>query len=108
MAFAEVWKELQSRLTVGAIIANWTANRGLIGDPFIIVEVTETHIVVDTPGAKRLQPVPIADFEAIYDCWSDYCHRAKLRSDFKPLTRYSKYVISILHCLESELGGHLP
>src|SRR5687768_2242010 len=108
MSFADSWNTLQTKLSVGAKIPNWTAHKGEIGDAFSIASIEPDAIVVDTPGAKRLQIVPATDFEEVYELWNDYRHRKLERSAFTPLTRYSKYVISILHWLEVSCSGHLP
>jgi hypothetical protein len=108
MAFADTWNAVQTNLTVGTVIPNWTIHSGAVGDPFTIAAVTTTTIVVDTPGAQTAQSVPRSDFEVVYDRWDDNCHGAMPRSDFTPLTRYSKYVISILHWLEGRTSGRLP
>jgi hypothetical protein len=55
-----------------------------------------------------LQTVPRADFEAVYELWDDYTCGATARSIFTPVTRYSKYVISILHWPQERSGGRLP
>jgi hypothetical protein len=110
MAFPDTWNALQANLSAGTVIPNWTAHRGAIGDPFTITDVTDTFVLVDAPGAKTQTPqrVPRADFEEVYDRWDDYVHGGLARSKFSPLTRYSKYVISVLHWLETRTGGQLP
>jgi hypothetical protein len=108
MAFPDTWNALQASLTAGTSIPNWTVHSGVIADPFTIAAVTATAVVIDTPGAETPQTVPLADFQTVYDRWNDYRHGAMPRSDFTRLTRYSKYVISILYWLEGHSGGRLP
>jgi hypothetical protein len=108
MAFADSWAALQASLQAGATIQNWTAFKGLVGDSFEIEEVGRNVIVVNTPGATTLQSVRRSDFEAVYEMWGDYVRGTIQRSAFTPITRYSKYVISILHWLEERSGGRLP
>jgi hypothetical protein len=108
MAFSDTWNALQACLSPGVSIPNWTVHRGLLGDSFTIATVTPAAVVVETPGAKLPQTVRQVDFQTVYDQWDAYCLGAMPRSDFTPLTRYSKYAISILHWLEERSGGRLP
>lgn len=108
MAFPDTWNALQANLFNGRVIPNWTVHNGDIGEPFTVTDVSDTFMVVNTPGAKSLQRVPRTDFEKIYDRWDDYTHGGLARSAFSPLTRYSRYIISILHWLEAQTGGRLP
>jgi hypothetical protein len=108
MAFEVVWKALQTHLEVGTTIPNWTVHRGMIGESFRIDAVDQNAIVVNAPGATKLQSVRRRDFEAVYELWDGYRYGSTPRSTFNELTRCSKYVISILHWLEEQLGGRLP
>lgn len=108
MAFANTWAALQASLIPGLTVPNWTFHNGTIGEPFLIEEVRPNVIVVHAPGATSLQPVGKKDFEAVYALWDDYAGGAVSRQTFNPLTRYSKYVISILHWLQQGSGGRLP
>jgi hypothetical protein len=108
MAFPNTWNALQANLLKGTIIPNWTVYHRDVGEPFTITDVSDTFMLVDAPGARALQRVPRADFEEIYDRWDDYLHGRLARSEFSPLTRYSKYIISVLHWLEAHTEGRLP
>lgn len=108
MPFTNTWTALQTHLEAGATIPNWTARNGLTGDPFEVVSVSRNVILLDAPGATTLQAVRRTDFEKLYPLWDDYVGKQIPRSSFNPLTRYSKYVISILHWLEVRSGGRLP
>lgn len=52
MAFEDTWNAVQSKLFVGMQVRNWTANKGLLGNSFGIVEVNHEGIVVDPPGSE--------------------------------------------------------
>jgi hypothetical protein len=108
MPFANTWSALRKNLSAGTVIPNWTVDKGALGEPFKVVAVTSTQIEVDAPGAQTRQKVPVADFEEVYNLWDGYRHKAMPRSGFSPLTRYSKYIISILHWLEGISQGRLP
>jgi hypothetical protein len=108
MAFSNAWTALQNSLSVGTSIANWTADKGLLGDHFTVVAMDSSFIEVDTPNANNLQRVPLCDFELVYKNWVGYTAGKIPRYVLRDGTRFSKYVISILHWLELQLGGALP
>jgi hypothetical protein len=103
-----MWSALQGHLSPGTTVSNWTVGNGLLGDTFIVTGVASGHVEVDTPGAKNVQKVPRADFETVYNLWQRYSNRQVTRPEIRDATRFSKYVISILHWLEGQCGGHLP
>lgn len=108
MPFTATWNALQARLAAGTTIPNWTAANDLLGDAFTVTAVAPDHVEVNTPGAQNVQWVPIADFEAVYNVWEPYCRGRVGRAEVRDRTRFSKYVISILHWLEAQCGGQLP
>jgi len=108
MPFPNTWNTLQDNLAIGTTIPNWTVASELLGDSFSITAVAPTYIELDTPRAQNLQRVPITDFQIVYDLWNGYCQGAVLRHEIRDLTRFSKYIISLLHWLESQSGGQLP
>jgi hypothetical protein len=105
LPFNDIWAALQAALVVGATIQNWTAHNGYIGEPFEIVAINPDVVVVVAPGASTPQMVRRPDFEKVYALWDDYVRGRVTRSAFTPLTRYSKYVISILHWLEEQAAN---
>lgn len=107
MAFHETWAALQAHLEPGTTIPNWTIHSGTVGEPFKIASVSPYMIVVDAPGASTHQSVRRTDVEAVYERWDDYLRRGIPRKTFNPLTRQSKYVISMLRWLQDQLGGQL-
>jgi hypothetical protein len=96
MDFEKLWQRLQHELTSGTVVSNWTAAKGYLGDSFTIVAVRDDRVAVDSPGAKNVQMVPRRDFDRIP------------RYALRDLTRFSKYIISILHHLEAaeQQTGH--
>jgi hypothetical protein len=108
MAFSNAWTALQNSLAAETSIANWTADKGLLGDHFTVVAMDSSFIEVDTPNAKNLQRVPRWDSEFVYKNWVGYTAGKIPRHVLRDGTRFSKYAISILHWLESQLGGSLP
>jgi hypothetical protein len=108
MPFSQTWTALQTTLSAGMPIENWTQAKGLLGDSFTIVNVAAGFIEVNTPNASNLQRVPRADFELVYRQWTHYSTGQTRRHEIRDETRFSKYIISILHWLEQQSGGALP
>ena len=108
MPFTNAWGALQSQLATGTKVPNWTAANGLLGNNFVIVAVTRAHVDVDTPGAQNVQRVPRTDFEDVYNVWDGYLRGTVKRHQVRDATRFSKYIVSIWHWLEAQLGGSLP
>jgi hypothetical protein len=101
MSFEELWQKLQGELTPGVVVSNWAADKGHLGDSFTIVAVHDNRVAVDSPGAKNTQTVPRRDFEAVYEVWPGYRDGRVPRYVLRDLTRFSKYIISIIHHLEA-------
>lgn len=104
MPYSNMWSALQSSLKGGATIANWTAARGLGGDPFQVEVLDRNSILVTGPGLTAPRPVRRAEFEAMYDVWDAYV-RGELSRSQLPTTFHSKYIISLLHWLQERSGG---
>jgi hypothetical protein len=102
----QVWAELQRRLHAGLSIPNWTVANGYLGDEFQIERVIPKAVWVDTPGAKQLQYVPRVAFAKVLPLWPGYKVGGVRRMDLR-ITRFSKYVVSILNWLEQEVGEPL-
>lgn len=96
MKFQEVWMAIQSSLTAGSQVKNWTAAKGYLGDSFKITTVSSSHVDVDSPKAETVQRVSKADFEFMHNNWDAYCAGNVRRTDLVKSTRVSKYTISIL------------
>ena len=100
MDFTKTWQRIQAELRQGTTISNWTVKKGYLGDIFTVVDISLTYVKVETPKAKNHQPIPKEDFEAVYNVWNDYCRGSVQRQEIRDMTRYSKYIISILHHFE--------
>ncbi|MGD0707387.1 MAG: hypothetical protein ABSA51_02925 [Anaerolineaceae bacterium] len=99
--FETVWAYLQANLEAGTIIRNWTLMHGYLGDTMKVVAVRGNSIEIEAPNAENIQVVPKEDFEKLWDVWSDYKSRTLKRNELRELTRFSKYIISILHWYEN-------
>lgn len=104
MARQDIWGTIRSRLTPGTIIPNWTVNEGSLGDEFTIAGISMSHVDVNTPGARNSQHISRIEFETVYEIWNDYLCGSIKRNNVRNKTRFSKYIISILHWLETEDG----
>ena len=91
------WSRIRATLTAGDTVRNCTQHGGYLGDDFTIQAVQAHAVVVETPGATNLQQVPREDFAAVWAHWDDYCRGECPRNRLRDMTRFSKYVISILH-----------
>ena len=101
--FEYTWSFLQKILKPGTEILNWTAYGGYLGDCMTITNISQNTIEVKTPKAKNLQHVPKEDFEKIWVVWLDYKIQKVKRYELRDMTRFSKYVISILKWYEEEV-----
>ena len=95
-----VWQKIISQLKPGMSIRNWTALNGYLGDEMKVVRITNDKIVIDSPKAKYHQHVTKDDFEVVWKNWDDYKSGQVQRQEIRKNTRFSKYVISVLHWLE--------
>jgi Zn ribbon nucleic-acid-binding protein len=105
--FASVWSELQARLGVRVGIPNWTRDSGFRGEGFTVIEVSQSLVRVDPPGARALVAVPRGEFEKVFAVWGQYRSNGLPRQDLVARTRFSKYIISIFHWLEGQTGAQL-
>ncbi len=99
-AFEPIWQKIMTRLKPGMSIRNWTHLKGYLGDEMKVNKVTQERIVIDAPNAKLPQSVSKTDFQKVWTSWPEYKSGQVQRQIFTEMTRYSKYIISILHWLE--------
>ena len=106
MRFQHAWGELIARLATSQEIPNWSRDSGLLGEPFRAVAASKA-VVIDAPGARGLQTVGMDEFREVFDLWPGYLAGAVPRRQVRDTTRFSKYIISLFHWLEEELGASL-
>ena len=82
-------------------IKNWTAFKGYLGDEMTVVGVREFYFEVKSPNARNVQFVPKDDFKKVWEVWADYKSQKVRRYEIRNITRFSKYIISILHWYEN-------
>lgn len=103
-SFDHEWAFLQKNLAPGVIIPNWTVLKGYLGDSMRVVEVEDVEIVIRPPNAKSDQHVSREEFERIWEVWPAYKNGQKQRQEIREITRYSKYIISVLRWMEIKQG----
>ena len=104
-SFDSVWGNINKQLISGMTIDNWTVFHDYLGDSMTIVNVGRHAIEIDAPKAKNIQVVPREDFRAIWNEWSGYKQGRVQRQELRDMTRFSKYIISILHWYEEETSN---
>jgi hypothetical protein len=100
--FDSVWSQLQNSLKPGRAIKNWTVLRGYLGDTMKITGVRSGYIEVDAPNASTTQVISKEDFEKVWEIWPEYNGGKFPRYQIRDMTRFSKYIISIMHWAEQE------
>lgn len=100
--FENVWSFLQRKLKSGAVVQNWTADKGYLGDDMTVINVSRNSVTVKAPKAQNLQNVPKEDFGKVWKVWAGYKNQNIRRYELRDMTRFSKYIISILHWYEEE------
>jgi len=101
MTLDQIWKELRGRVAKLTEVQSWTAADGYLGDRFILVGVKEDTIHVAEPGAQRAEKIPDADFIAVLGVWDAYADGKTKPGTIEKLTKFPKYVTSILRALEA-------
>jgi hypothetical protein len=107
--FEEFWWQLQHRLRSapaapgGAVeVPNWTVLKGYLGDTMQVVAVRGETIELVSPNARNLVVVQKAHFRAVWEIWSLYTDGQVSRGEIDAMTHYSKYIISILHWMDTK------
>ena len=100
--FEKVWSFLERKLKPGTVVQNWTVFGNFKPNDMTIVKVSRNSIVVDAPDAQNLQNIPKEDFSRVWKVWTGYKNQNIRRYEIRDMTRFSKYIISILHWYEGE------
>ena len=95
--FEGMWARIQREIAPGDTIRNWSRYRGYRGKDFTIHGVGARFVEIDSPGAKSIQHIPRMDFARVHEHWDAYNAGVFARSKLRDITRFSTYVISILH-----------
>lgn len=104
-SFEAVWVQIQRSIAPGDTIRNWSRHSGYLGNDFTIQAVTDRFVEIDSPGASNIQHIARAEFGGVHEHWEAYNARMFPRGGLRDITRFSTYVISILHhALDGEPG----
>ena len=103
-SFEGFWKRLLEKLRNPTLIKNWTVYSGYIGEDFFARKHSEFVIECILPTGNTLY-IPKRDFEVIYNLWEDYKRFKVKRAELCRLSRFTKYVISIIHRFEELRWG---
>jgi len=99
--FGIFWSRLTSWLSHKQRIINWTVKSGEIGENFEAVYAGGDYVIVYPKSALYVQKAPKNDFKVIYEKWDEYVAKLIPRAYFVkgPIahSRFSKYIISIIH-----------
>ena len=102
-SFEEVWAQIQRNVAPGDTIRNWSRHSGYRGNDLMIHAVEARFVDIDSPGAENIQHILREDFSRVHEHWNAYTSGVFARSRLRDITRFSTYVISILHhVLESD------
>lgn len=96
-SFEALWHQIQRTTIVSHAIKNWTKDKGYFGGDLIIHRVDSQFVEFDSPNAKNYQRVYKNEFATVYEVWDDYIAGRVKRHQIRDVTRFSKYIISLLH-----------
>ncbi len=99
--FTETWHRIRKGLRTGLSVRNWTRAGGYLGDRMTIESVDDSSVTVIAPRAGNPQVIPREEFEKVWHVWQSYKAGQTPRNEIRDVTRFSKYIISILHTLET-------
>ena len=95
--FEGVWDRIQRTIAPGDTIKNWSRHSGYRGNDFTIQGVGARFVEIDSPGAENIQHIPRVDFARVHEHWDAYIAGVFARNKLRDITRFSTYVISVLH-----------
>src|SRR3990170_6323829 len=101
----KAWETLREQVWPGYRFSTWSAKKGNLTGAFEIVNIAEDSVTVRSPTAKNLQIIPKVDFFKLAIDWIEYKSGNIPRHELRDKTRYSTYIIGLLHWLDIE--GHL-
>lgn len=70
---------------------------------FKVLGIRGNYVLVE-PETGDIQSIPLKDFLMILSLWKDYIKGVVKRHELRNKTRFSSYIISIIHqCLEEKI-----
>ena len=101
--FESLLCQLQREISVGDTIRNWSQHTGYLSGVFTICAVESEFVQVEPLNAINRQHIRREEFAKVYEHWGAYKSGRLPRYELRDITRFSTYVISILHHL---IDGH--
>jgi hypothetical protein len=98
----KAWLKVSENVWPGYRIQKWSASRGDIEGDFIITRLNDDSLAIDSPSAKNTQIIPKSEFCHVAEYWEEYKLGMLPRNKVSDMTRYSTYIIGILHWLDKE------
>jgi len=100
LPFENIWLRIQRELKNGQVVQNWSMAKGFTGNTFEIVSVTDKAIICNPPKSTNLQVISKKEFEKVWEVWDKYLLGKIPRYSLRDMTRFSSYIISILHLMD--------
>ena len=97
-----IWDSLRKRVWPGFKIRAWSFDHGDLGWEFSVVRLDDSYVTIRSPKAQHLQEVPKEDFLYVASLWPQYTTGGIPRNEIRDRTRYSTYILGLLHWLELE------
>lgn len=98
----KAWNAFREYVWSGFKFPSWSADKGYLATTFTIVKIDQDTITVQSSTAQNLQKVPKEDFLRLAIDWKEYKSGKIPRHELRDKTRYSTYIIGILHWLDAE------
>ncbi|RLE86831.1 MAG: hypothetical protein DRJ49_07290 [Thermoprotei archaeon] len=99
----EFWYKILSCLKPGDRVKYWSVAGRVRGSYFIVKRVALEYITVEAESTRAEQTIPKRDFLAVYEKWEGYLKGHIKRYELRDITRFSSYIIGIIHkCLEED------
>jgi hypothetical protein len=106
--FEALWADIRQRLTPGALVKNWSADRGYTGGEFRINDVDGSAVIVRSGQMGQERRVSRGDFQRLFAFWSAYNRGAIGRAELGKRSQNTTYILSILHWREETQISALP
>ena len=94
---SNVWNKIRDCLQNKQEIRYWSRTGRTKQYSFTIKEVGLNYIIVLAESTGSPQLIPKEDFLKVYEVWEGYLRGRVKRYQLRDMTRFSSYIISILH-----------
>ena len=98
--FEGFWNYLKEELKEWKTINYWSVAGQYRKNSFEAI-AKDNYVLVYLENGS-LQRIPKEDFRTVYEVWEQYLAREVKRYEIRDMTRFSSYIISIIHYLLKE------